>query len=112
MAISRTFETYRLPLKANNTVSVAAGATATAVITVPEDDLYFCKDVTVTAGANITIDDISIDGVTSGEVTTFNTENVFGAILSAWNEITVTGTNAGAAAEDLTISIVGYTTAQ
>jgi hypothetical protein len=102
----KTPETSRRPLKLSSTVSVPATGSAEATINL--GSLSFIKSVTVTKGTNTTINDIKIDNEDTFQVATFDTVNIFGSALTGQASVTVSGSNAGVAAENLTVEIVGY----
>ncbi len=100
--------TKRVPLKASATVSIAASGTGTATISV-SGYVYFIKSWSVTKGADVTVTSITIDGNdTSQIVAVTDTEATYGTLLTANSSVAISGSNAGAAAEDLTIEIIGY----
>jgi hypothetical protein len=107
---ARSPSTSKLPLKKSVTVSIAAGGNGSAVILPPSTELYFIKKINVTKGASITVTDIIIDDVSTGEIASFDCETVFGSVLTSQANIQLKGSNAGSAAENLTLEIVGYKT--
>lgn len=99
----------KIPLSASDTASLAIGANGSAVIDVPEGEVWFIKSWTITKGADVTVDSILINGNDTGHVDTLaDTVAEYGDLLTAQGTITVNGTNAGAAAENIQIDVKGY----
>lgn len=102
------------PVKHSTTVSIAASSSGTATIRV-SDELdnwnreWLIKTVTLSSGADVTVESTGVlfDGVATQETATFDTDTVFGSLLSSRATISVSGSNAGASAQDLTIEVVG-----
>lgn len=101
---------YRKPVKVSQTASLAIGASGSVTLNVPVGERWSIKSVTITKGADVTVSDIQLDGISTGETDTFDTQAIFGDVLSAEQTIKVTGANAAAAtaAENLTVDVVGY----
>lgn len=106
--IARSLGGYKEPVSTSATASVGAGASGTATVSVPAGQRYFVKQVNITAGTNTTVTAVTFDANDTGQAASFDCEAVFGAALAADNAISVSGSNAGTAAEDLTIEVVGY----
>lgn len=103
---------YKRPVIKTATVSIAIGGTDTVTIDIPvEDRLFYVKQVNVTNGADVTVETVLFDGNDTGQSASFDTEAIFGDLLTASSSVTITGTNAAAAtaAEDLTLELIGYT---
>ena len=98
----------KAPVNVSATVSIAASGSGIATVSVPTGKRYFIKSITITKGADITVSDISFDSVSAGQTANFDCETVFGTLLTADTSIVVSGNNAGASAEDLTIQVLGY----
>lgn len=96
------------PVQATQTVSVPAAGAATARIAVAAGKRYFVKQVNVTKGANTTITAQTFDGTNTTRLASFDTEATFGALLTAEGSIELSGSNAGTAAENLTLEILGF----
>jgi hypothetical protein len=107
---TKEIELYKTLLNESATISVAASGTGIVTITVPSGKRYFIKQINVTKGANTTIaaDGVLIDEAKSKQTASFDSESIFGTNLTADTSISVTGTNAGTAAENLTIQVIGY----
>jgi len=97
----------RKPYKATGTVSIDAGGSGTATITIT-DKIVFIKSITVTKDADVSVSNIKIDNIDTSQTATFDSETTFGTLLTGKVNITADGTNAGAGAENLTIVVVGY----
>ena len=99
----------RIPLKDSSTVSIAASGTGSATISVASGYKYFIKSWTVTAGADVTVDSIKIDDNDTYQIASLSdTIAEYGELPVAETNIVISGSNAGSAAEDLTIEIKGY----
>lgn len=98
----------RQPVRASVTVSVGAGGTNTARLAVPAGKRYFVKQVNIAKGTNTTVTAQTFDGVETGRTASFDSETTFGEELSAEGSVAVTGSNAGTAAENLTLEILGF----
>lgn len=94
------------PVIDNDIASIAAGGSGTAIVPVPEGT-YFIKQINITQGANVTVTDIQIDGVSVGEIASFDVAAKFGKPLPANDAISASGNNAGAGAENLEIEVIG-----
>jgi hypothetical protein len=103
-----TYGVKRTPVKSENTASIAASGTGTATVSVPAGKRYFIKQINITKGADISITAQNIDSNDTGQAASFDCESVFGGLLTADTDITVSGSNAGVAAENLTIEVIGY----
>ncbi len=91
------------------TVSCPAGGAATiASIPVPAYTTYHVNKVNLTKGANTTLSAQKIDGLLTGQTASYDAQGIFGIPAPAETSIEITGSNAGAAAENLTIEIIGY----
>lgn len=96
------------PLKTSATVSIAAAGSGTAMINVEAGYVYQIKKWTVTKGADVTVIVIKVDGFDTYQLDSLaDTETEYGKMLTATSTVEISGSNAGAAAEDLTIEIVG-----
>ena len=103
----------RIPLKESATVSIAASGTGSATISVAAGYKYFIKSWTVTAGADVTVTSIKIDGNDTYQIASLSdTVAEYGIVLTAESNVVISGSNAGSSAEDLTIEIKGYKVAQ
>ena len=101
--------TKKVPLKSSATVSIAASGTGTATISVPSTEVWFIKSWTITKGADVTVTSIQIDSNDTFQTAALaDTEAEYGDLINANTNITAAGSNAGAAAEDLTIEVKGY----
>lgn len=98
---------YKAPVNTSATVSIAAGGSGTASVSVPDDERFHVKQVNVTSGADTTVSGISFDGHPTGQSASFDCEAVFGELLSANRVISASGDNAGIGAQDLTIEVIG-----
>jgi hypothetical protein len=99
----------RKPLVITGNVSVPAAGSATLKIDIPKDELWFIKSWAITKGANTTITSVTIDGEdTSKKDSLADTVPEYGALLTAELNISVAGSNAGSAAENLDVVIKGY----
>lgn len=99
---------YKVPVNVSATVSIAASGTGTVTITVPAGKRYYVKQVNITKGADVTVTALTFDSNETGQTASFDCVTVFGELLTADTSIDISGSNAGAAAEDLTIQITGY----
>ena len=98
-----------IPLKDSKTVSIDASGTGSATISVPAGYRYFIKSWTVTKGTDVTVTSIKIDSNDTYKIDTLSdTTPEYGELPVAETDIVIAGSNAGAAAEDLTIEIKGY----
>jgi hypothetical protein len=98
------------PLKQSTTVSVASGGSGIVTISVPSADRWQwrIKSLTITKGADITVDSIKIDGIDLQETTSISdTVAKYGDTISVLDKIEVNGSNSALSAEDLTVEIVG-----
>ena len=103
----------RIPLKESATVSIDASGAGSATISVTSGYKYFIMSWTVTAGADVTVTSIKIDGNDTYQTASLSdTVSEYGAVLTAGSNIVISGSNAGASAEDLTIEIKGYKVAE
>ena len=99
---------FRFVYRATDTVSIGASGSGTVTLTVPDGRRVFIKTITVTKGANVTVTANEIDGQETSQTDTFDSETVFGIMLNAEDTISMSGDNAGAGSEDLTILVEGY----
>jgi uncharacterized Zn finger protein len=104
------FETAkRTPLQASESVSIAASDNGTATINVPKNEVWFVKSWTITKGADVTVSSINIDSADTYEIATVSdTGSRYGTVLNAEKSVTISGSNAGLAAESLEIQVDGY----
>lgn len=99
----------RIPLQELATVSLSASTQGSATINVPKNEMYFIKSFSITKGTNVTVNSITIDGSDIYEVAAVtDTVSRYGGIINADSNVVITGTNAGAGAENLEIQIKGY----
>lgn len=99
---------YKTPLRHSVTASIPTGSVATTVrIPVPAGSSYHVKQVNITKGANTTLSAQRIDGAPTGMVASFDAPGIFGMLPEARSAIEITGTNAGTAAENLTLEVIG-----
>jgi hypothetical protein len=106
-AIDETVQ--RIPLQAVATASLAASTSDSATISAPDGEMWFIKSWTVTIGADVTVTSIAVDGNDTYEIASLaDTVARYGGLLTADFSITITGSNAGIAAESLEIQIDGY----
>jgi len=94
-------------LKDSATVSIAAGGNGVAIINIPKNEIWLIKQINITKGADVTVSSISIDGEVIPDLASVDLEATYGDLITARSSISVSGSNAGAAAEDLTIEVVG-----
>lgn len=89
---------------------MGASSSGTATINIDPMERYYIKQINITAGANTTVetDGVVLDGNATEQTQSFDVESVFGDLLSATKSVEITGNNAGASAENLTIEIIGY----
>lgn len=99
---------YKAPINVSATVSIAASGSGTATINVPTGKRYFIKQVNITKGADVSVTSLTFDGNETGQTANFDCVTIFGDLLTADTSIDISGSNAGAAAEDLTIQVTGY----
>lgn len=99
----------RYPLNVSDSVSVAASSSGSVKIDVSDGEIWYIKSLTITKGSNSTINNIAIDGNSTGYVDTVSdVESEFGALLSAEAHIQVDVSNAGTASEDTEIVVKGF----
>jgi len=94
-------------LKASATASIPAGGNGTATINIPSNEVWLIKQINITKGADVTVTSIQIDGETIPDTASVDLEATYGDLVMAQSSIQASGSNAGAAAEDLTIEVVG-----
>lgn len=90
-------------LKNSITQSIAASSTETIIIT---PTTWRVKTISITTGANSTVQDIRIDGVSIGTAESNNIETDFGEAI-AQKSIEVDIQNTNTAAEDSTVDVKG-----
>jgi hypothetical protein len=99
----------RSALQASATVNINADASGSATIDIPENEMWFIKSWTVTQGADVTVDSISIDGNDAYQTASVNdTLERYGAVINAESTVTINGSNAGLSAQSLGIQVDGY----
>lgn len=96
------------PVRAEATVSTPAGGQATATIAVPAGAVWRLRHVRFAHGANSTVTAVTIDGAALGITADTDLLAEFGDVLVAQQSIGATFANAGAAAEDNTLRVVGH----
>jgi hypothetical protein len=99
----------RIPLKESASVSIAAGGSGSATITLTSGYLYFIKSWTVTKDADVTVTSITIDGNDTYQTDSLaDTVSEYGDVIVASQNVVISGSNAGLAAENLSIEIKGF----
>jgi hypothetical protein len=96
------------PVHLSDTVSIPASGSGTAIVTVPSGKRFKIKQVNITKGADVTVLAQAFDGKGTGQTASYDIEATFGDLLTADTDITVSGSNASLAAENLTIEVIGY----
>jgi hypothetical protein len=97
------------PLQASETVSIPASSTDSATITIPDNEIWFIKSWTITKGADVTVSSITIDSADTFETAPVSdTVSRYGAVINADEIVSISGSNAGLAAESLEIQVDGY----
>lgn len=101
--------TYRIPLREIGSVSMGAGDTGKVIIEVPRKERWFVKSITVNKGANVTVSTIAFDDhdIYAAE-SVEDVAALYGDLLTVDQAIKISGTNAGAGSEDLSIEVIGY----
>lgn len=98
----------QLPSITSQTDSIAAGASQTVTVSIPNEESWHVKRIVTTLGANTTIDTdgIRIDGVTVGlNGADLDLETEFGRLPIATIKIEVDVTSADAGAQNTTIDV-------
>jgi hypothetical protein len=102
-------QTKVIPLKEEATVSITASGSNTATVNVIGGEIWFIKTITVTKGADVTVSSLKVDSNdTYATATIADTIAKYGALITATKDITISGSNAGLAAQNLTVLVEGY----
>jgi hypothetical protein len=99
----------RVPLRASVSVSIPASSTDSATINVPSNEMWFIKSWTILKGSDVSVSTITVDGIDTYEIASLtDTVARYGALLTVDSTVTISGSNAGIAAESLEIQVDGY----
>ena len=107
MAYSNFYGDVKEALNVSDTVSIDASGSGDVTITVPDGKRYLIKSITITKDADITISGITVDGEDTGEKDSFDALSEFGDFITADVNIKVSASNAGTAAENITVTVKG-----
>jgi hypothetical protein len=103
----RNSTNYFHPLIVKVSITVPASGNETLIEWVPDNEIYFIKQINVTADG-LTVHSVNMDGTNLEEVGNVDVVGKFGTMLTAWETIAVDLENTGTTEVDATLEIIGY----